>query len=137
MTESSNFAEVCRFLLKFIWNEYSVKKLLVFGIARIYGPGTNFSTGGRIKILPDFKFPQIYMYHISLKSHWAWFFLSNQLFVHKHVKNRIKTILIKLFEQNVDYAKVDQFSTPSFRNDDVSRKIMTSEKQFLWQMVDI
>ena len=30
----------------------------LFGIARIYGPGTNFSTGGRIKFLPDFKFPQ-------------------------------------------------------------------------------
>ena len=68
LTESFNFAEVSRFLLKFIWNEYSVKNL-VFGIARIYGPGTNFPTGDRIKILPDFKFPQIYMYHISLKSH--------------------------------------------------------------------
>ena len=28
----------------------------IFGIARIYGPGTTFSTGGRIKILLDFKF---------------------------------------------------------------------------------
>ena len=27
----------------FIWNEYSGKKI---GIARIYGPGTNFLTGG-------------------------------------------------------------------------------------------
>ena len=30
----------------------------LFDIGRIYGPGTNFSTGGRIKILPDLKFPQ-------------------------------------------------------------------------------
>ena len=37
----------------------------LFGIARIYGPGTSFPTGGRIKILPDFKFPQnIHVLHI-------------------------------------------------------------------------
>ena len=37
-----------------------------FGIAKIYGPRTTFSTGGRIKILSNFKFLQIHMYYISL-----------------------------------------------------------------------
>ena len=37
----------------------------IFGIAKIYGPVTNFSTGGKFIIFPDFKFPQIYMYYIS------------------------------------------------------------------------
>ena len=40
-------------------------------------------------------------------------------------ESSIKTILIKIFEQNVDYAKVDHFSTSIFKNDDASRKIMT------------
>ena len=32
---------------------------------------------------------------------------------------------------NVDFAKVDQFSTPSFKNDEISKKIMTSLKNFM------
>ena len=44
-------------------------------------------------------------------------------------KNSMKTILNKIFKQNMDYAKVDQFSTPSFKNDDVSRKIMMSSEK--------
>ena len=32
---------------------------------------------------------------------------------------------------NVDFAKVDQFSTPSFKNDEISKKIMTSSKSFM------
>ena len=32
---------------------------------------------------------------------------------------------------NVDFAKVDQFSTPSFKNDEISKKIMTSSKIFM------
>ena len=32
---------------------------------------------------------------------------------------------------NVDFAKVDQFSTPSFKNDEISKKIMTSLKIFM------
>ena len=52
-----------------------------FGIARIYGPGTNFSTGGRIKILPYYKFSQIYMHYISLDCTLSMiYFLTNQLF---------------------------------------------------------
>ena len=46
----------------------------------------------------------------------------------KLAESSIKTILIKIFEQNVDYAKVDHFSTSIFKNDDVSRKIMTLSK---------
>ena len=53
----------------------------------------------------------------------------------EHAKSCIKTILSKIFKQNIDYAKLDQFSTPSFKNDDVSRKIMTSLKK-LCQTVD-
>ena len=49
----------------------------------------------------------------------------------KHAKTGIKTILSKIFEQNVDYAKVDQFPTPSFKNDDISRKTLTSSKKFM------
>ena len=41
----------------------------------------------------------------------------------QHAKSSIKTILSKIFEQNVDFVKVDQFSTPSFKYDDVSRKL--------------
>ena len=37
-----------------------------FGIARVYDSGTNFLTVGRIKILPDFNFPKMYMYYILL-----------------------------------------------------------------------
>ena len=40
----------------------------------------------------------------------------------QHAKSSIKTILSKIFEQNVDYAKVDLFSTHSFKNDDFSKK---------------
>ena len=40
-------------------------------------------------------------------------------------ESSIKTILIKIFEQNVDYAEVDHFSTSIFKNDGASRKIMT------------
>ena len=81
------------------------------------------------------------MYQISLdhkiyiENHF--FFLSNQFFLcMQHVKSSIKTILNKIFERNVGYAKVDEFSTPSFKNDDVSRKIMTSSKTFSvkWQI---
>ena len=32
---------------------------------------------------------------------------------------------------NVDFAKVDQFYTPSFKNDEISKKIMTSLKNFM------
>ena len=46
-----------------------------------------------------------------------------------------KTILSEIFGQKVDYTKVDHFSTPTFRNDDVSTKI-TSLKSILCQMVD-
>ena len=52
----------------------------------------------------------------------------------QHAKSSIKTILSKIFEQNVDYAKVDRFSIPSFKNDNVSRKIMRSSKDFLVQL---
>ena len=38
----------------------------IFGIARVYDSGTNFLTVGRIKILPDFNFPKMYMYYILL-----------------------------------------------------------------------
>ena len=48
----------------------------------------------------------------------------------QHAKSSIKTILSKTFKQNVDYTKVDQFSTPTFVNDNVSRKIVTSSKNF-------
>ena len=44
----------------------------------------------------------------------------------QHPKSSIKTILSEIFEENVDYAKKDQFSTPSFKNDVVRRKIITS-----------
>ena len=54
----------------------------------------------------------------------------------QHAKSIIKTILRKIFEQNVDYTTVDQFSTPSFKNDDNIKKIKTSSKVFLSQMVD-
>ena len=54
----------------------------------------------------------------------------------QHEKSSIKTTLSKIFEQNVDYAKVDHLSTPNFQNDDVSRKIMKLLKTFLCQMVD-
>ena len=47
----------------------------------------------------------------------------------QNAKSSIKTILNKIFEQNVDYPKVDQFSTPSFKNGDVGRKIKTSSKK--------
>ena len=69
LTESFNFAEISWFFVKFIWNEYSGKKH--FDFATIYCTGINFSTGGSIKNLPHFKFSQIYMYHMSLKSYWA------------------------------------------------------------------
>ena len=87
--------------------------------------------------MADFKFPQIYAYYISLdcilfgyNEYWTYFFLCIQ-----QAKSSIKTILSKIFEQNVDQAKVDQFSTPTFKNDDVSRKVMTSSKK-VCQIVD-
>ena len=57
-------------VIQFCWNPLTWPKIYMewifqekkFGTARVYGPGTNISTGGRIKILPSFKFPQIYMY---------------------------------------------------------------------------
>ena len=49
----------------------------------------------------------------------------------QNAKSSIKTILSKIFEQNVDYAKVDQFSTPSFKNGDIGRKIKTSSKKIM------
>ena len=77
------------------------------------------------------------MYYISLdcklfgyNEYRTYFFLCIQ-----QAKNSIKTILSKIFEQNVDEAKVDQFSTPSFKNYDVSRKVMTSSEK-LCQIVD-
>ena len=48
-----------------IYMKYIFRKIF-FGIARIYGPGTNFSTGSTIKILPDFKFPDIDVYYMLL-----------------------------------------------------------------------
>ena len=95
----------------------SIFREKIVGIARISGPGTNFSTGGRIKILPDFKFPQIYMYYISLDCTEHDIFSIKSIFLCiQHAKSSIKTILSKIFEQNVDFAKEDQFSTPSFKN---------------------
>ena len=84
----------------------------------------DFSTGGSIKTLTDVKFPQIYMHYISLDC---------KLFGDKKnigiiilcmpdAKRSLKTILSKIFEEKVDYTKVDQFSIPSFKNYDVSRK---------------
>ena len=49
----------------------------------------------------------------------------------QHAKSSTKTILSKIFEQNVDYAEVDQFFTTSFNNDDISKKIMTSSKKVM------
>ena len=43
----------------------------------------------------------------------------------------MKTILSKMFEQNVDYPKVEQFSTPSFKDGDVSIKRINSSKKFM------
>ena len=43
--------------------------------------------------------------------------------------------LSKIFEQNVDYAKVNQFSISSFKNDDVSSKNDVM-KNISCQMVD-
>ena len=65
---------ITNWVIQFCWNLLTFLKIYMewifqkkfFGIARICGPGTNFSTGGRIKILTDFKFPQMYMYYISL-----------------------------------------------------------------------
>ena len=48
------------------------------------------------------------------------------IFCIQHVNSSIRSILSKIFEQNVDYKKVVQFSTPYSKNDDVSRKIMRS-----------
>ena len=53
----------------------------------------------------------------------------------QHAKSRIKAILSKIFEQNIEYVEVDQFSTPSFKNDNFSRKIVTSSKISLCQML--
>ena len=59
------------------------------------------------------------------------------IFLYKqHAKSSIKTTLSKIFEQNVDYAKVDHLFTPNFQNDDVSRKIIKLLKTFFSQMVD-
>ena len=70
-----------------------------FGIARTYGPGSNFLTGGRIKILCNFKFPQIHMYYILLDCQ---LFEDINFLSIQHAKSSIKTILSKIFEQNVD-----------------------------------
>ena len=40
-------------------------------------------------------------------------------------------MLGKIFKQNVDYAKVDQFSTPSFKKDDIIRKLRMSTKNVM------
>ena len=66
----TNFDWVIQFyrsLLTFtkIYMEWIFQNIF-FSIARIYDPGTNFLTDGRIKILPDFKFTHINMYYISL-----------------------------------------------------------------------
>ena len=95
-------------VIQFCWNFLTFPKIYMewifrkkfFGIARIFGPGTNLSTCGRIKILPNFKFSQIYMYYILLKSHWAWCFSVKSFFLCiQHAKSSIKTILSKILEQ--------------------------------------
>ena len=100
-------------VIQFCWNHSTLSKIYMewifrkkhFAIARIYGPGANFSTGGSIKILPNFKFPQIYMYYISLDC--KLFGNNKYRTCIQHAKSSIKTILSKRFEQNVDYAKID------------------------------
>lgn len=48
----------------------------------------------------------------------------------QQAKSNIKAILSKIFKQNVDYTKVDQFSALCFKNDDVTKKQITSSKHF-------
>ena len=80
-----------------------------FSIAKIYGPGTNFSTGGRIKVLPD----TYIIYHLDHIEHG--FISIKSIFVCiQHAKSSIKTMLSKMFEQHVDYATENQFSTTNF-----------------------
>ena len=48
------------------------------------------------------------------------------IFCIQHVKSSIKSILSKIFEQNVDYKKVVQLFILYSKNDDISRKTMKS-----------
>ena len=61
------------------------------------------------------------------------FFLSDQFI--QRAKSSIKTILAKIFKQNVDYAKVGQFSTPRFNKDDIIRKLRMWTKNVMWNGV--
>ena len=128
MTESFNYAEISWLFQKFTKFPYMewIFREKKFG-TRIYGPWTNISAGVRIKILPDFKFPQIYMHYISLDCKFS---IKSIFLCIQHAKSSIKTISSKIFEQNVDYTKVDQFSTRDFRNNNVSRKIITPSDFF-------
>ena len=72
------------------------------------------------------------MYYISLDCNYLEITNMGLIFLCiQNAKSSIKTILSKIFEQNVDYAKVDQFSTPSFKNGDIGRKIKTSSKKIM------
>ena len=58
----------------------------------------------------DFKFHQIYMYYIAIIELQIKILSIKSIFLCiQHAKSNIKTILSKILEQNVDYAKVDQF----------------------------
>ena len=107
-----------------IWNEYFGKKNLV----------QEFMVLGQIfrQVLGS-KFCLIlyFLKYTCIIYRWIANFLSNQLFVCiQHAKSSIKTISSKIFEQNVDYVKVDQFSTRDFKNNNVSRKIITPSDFF-------
>ena len=54
-----------------------ITRKIIFGIARIYGPGSNFSAGGSTKTLPDFKYENLKSYKNHIEHD---FFLSNQFF---------------------------------------------------------
>ena len=72
------------------------------------------------------------MYYISLDCNYLEITNMGLIFLCiQNAKSSIKTILSKIFEQNVDYAKVDQFSTPSLKNGDIGRKIKTSSKKIM------
>ena len=96
------------------------KKLVLQGFMAL-GPIFRLVVGS--KILPNFEFPQIYIYYISLKSiEHDFFFCQINFLCIQHAKISIKTKLSKIFEENVDGAKEDQFSTSSIKNHDVSKK---------------
>ena len=72
------------------------------------------------------------MYYISLDCNYLEITNMGLIFLCiQNAKSSVKTILSKIFEQNVDYTKVDQFSTPSFKNGDIGRKIKTPSKKIM------